>query len=157
MNQPKVLLVTKNNILSEKLEGILGENAKLEIVNTIDNAIEKILANGFSLTILDCQMDFPETIMPEDLIKLNYVLCKGLILIGDKSYEKRVKKSIGKSFSELPVWRVDELDINDQLVNTFNKVLDVKIQTHQELFNDIMNDIQSIKSSFFYKVTSIFL
>jgi len=152
--QPKVLLVTKNDKLGKTVEEVFNGMVNLEIVDTVDAAIEKILANGFSLTILDCKMDYPDSINPEDLIKLNYVACKGLILLGNRSFEKRIQRSIGKSLSELPVWRIDIKDIKAELSNTITKVLDFKIPSQQEMFNNIMSDIQIEKKSFIYKIAS---
>ena len=150
----RVLLISDNDHIIEDVKIIISRVAptvSIDEAKSTKEAIDKILNNGFVLTILDSRLNQGEYDI-STIIKLNFTSSKNLIVLSNKSITKKLEKIFQKPINDVP-----------RVLNMVGKTTDKKFRlymdrlknlgepTPTETFETLYADIQQTKQSFFVK------
>lgn len=154
MYNEKVLLITKDINLEATIKDLfneLGQEFPIIIVNDISEAVARILSNGFTMTILDVRSYKVSQAFIDEIVNLNYVASKKLIVLTNKSYIDRLEKNFHVNLIEYPIVNVYGDNIKQKIqyhyVNLLSKM---EPKSHKEISDSLMDDIKEIKSSKLY-------
>ena len=82
----KILLICDKDVRQNLIRNISFEANTLEVVavDKLDVAIEKIMANGFDLTIVQDDVKDNNAVEVDDIVKLNYLTGKQIIILTER-------------------------------------------------------------------------
>lgn len=151
MYTEKVLLITKDKNLEVIIQDLfieLGREFPIIKVNDINEAVGRILSNGFTMTILDTRSFKVNDSFIDEIINLNYIASKKLILITNKNYNSHLEKIFPDDLQQCPIVNIYGDNIKQKIqYNYVNRLSKIKPKTHKEMTDNLMNEITCIKSS----------
>jgi len=160
MYNEKVLLITTDDKLEDTIKELFGELGKgFPIIKVADitQAVERILSNGFTMTILDVRSFKVSNAFIDEIVNLNYVASKKLVLLTNRSYKARLERIFHDKLSECPIVNIFGGNIKQKIQYHYvNMLSKVKPKTHKEMTDSLMNDISEIKSDKLYNMTKHF-
>lgn len=156
MKQIKVLLVSCNDALTKDIQEYLNkivENATVETVSTMTTAVDRIMSNGFDLTVIDTSMRGDSNrVAMADLIKINHAASKHLILLSDTPIERWLETVFHKPIDEINhVFATEYDNIDAQLHATLKQLEENGKVEPIDTFNSIHEDIKKSKQHFVRK------
>jgi len=139
----KILLICNDSEKDTLLQEIKTQNpiTKIVVVNTMQKAIEKILNNGFQATIIDVDdPSFNSLVKTKDIVKLNYLTGKQVIILTDKisKWKKTCKKVFKSNKERFTVCNKSKM--LDVIENTSDDVSHTEI--HKNVIIDINKEIK---------------
>jgi hypothetical protein len=144
----KVLLITRNDDIERMSVNVLREvlpEAKVVKVETVDEAIEKIMNNGFTMTVLDSEIPKPQFFKLADLLNINYVSCKNMILISTCKMKRTVERQLGSSMKKLHIWNVYGKTVCEQMKEAIITSVRTPPKSSGQMFDELYSSIQSEK------------
>lgn len=160
MYNEKVLLITTDanlEVTIKELFNELGKNFPIILVNDISQAVERILSNGFTMTILDVRSFKIDNSFVDEIVNLNYIASKKLILLTNKNYKAHLESIFHDDLNECPIINVYGDNIKNKIQYHYVNILSkIKPKSHKEMTDNLMNDINKIKSSKLYDLVKHF-
>jgi hypothetical protein len=160
MYNEKVLLITTDDNLEDTIKSLfseLGKEFPIIKVNDISQAVERILSNGFTMTILDVRSFSVSNTFIDEIINLNYIARKKLVLLTNRNYNARLERIFHDELSECPIVNVYGNNIKEKIQYHYvNMLSKVKPKSHKEMTDSLISDIKEIKSSKLYDLAKHF-
>jgi len=156
----KVLLISNDDSIVDAVTTSLQSfcpNVYIVKSHTASDAVDKIMGNGFNITILDANLKHGD-IKINDLIKINYASSKCLILLSKKSMKRKLEKIFHKSSADLShIYNISGKNILEELHQCMKEYRVGKKPNFADTFKSIHEDIKNTKKNSIYKFDFLML